>query len=93
VILAAQNCPREGAQRADRLAHEMAARGFHFKRASNASFSPSPTDDIDAFVRRHNAVMNGEVPIVFVNGRVKANPGLDEVVAEYEESARKGMSE
>jgi len=84
MILAAQNCPREGAQRADRLAREMVERGFRFKRASNASFSPSPTDDIDAFVRRHNAVMNGQVPIVFVNGRVKANPGVEEVVAEYE---------
>ena len=71
----------------------MAARGFHFRRTSNASFSPSASDDIDAFVRRHNAVMNGEVPIVFVNGRVKANPDLDEVVAEYEDSARKGMAE
>jgi hypothetical protein len=88
VILAAQNCPREGAQRTDRLAREMAERGFHFRRASNATFSPSPTDDIDAFVRRHNAVMNGEVPIVFVNGRVKANPSVDDVVAEYVAATR-----
>ncbi len=88
VILAAQNCPREGAQRADHLAREMAERGFHVKRTSNASFAPSPTDDIDAFVRRHNAMMNGEVPIVFVNGRVKANPSVDDVVAEYVAVAR-----
>jgi hypothetical protein len=39
-------------------------------------------------VRRHNAVMNGEVPIVFVNGRVKANPSVDDVVAEYGAAAR-----
>jgi hypothetical protein len=27
--------------------------------------------------------MTGEVPIVFVNGKAKANPTLDEVLTEY----------
>jgi hypothetical protein len=30
----------------------------------------------------------GEVPVVFVNGRVKSNPGVDEVVAEYQAAVR-----
>jgi hypothetical protein len=32
---------------------------------------------------RLNSVMNGELPIVFVNGRGKANPTLEEVIAEF----------
>jgi hypothetical protein len=29
------------------------------------------------------SVMNGPVPVVFVNGKAKANPTPEEVVAEY----------
>ena len=87
VILAAQNCPHDGAVRADRMAREMAERRCVI-RTSNASFQPSADDDIDQFVKRHNDVMNGDVPIVFVNGRVKSNPDVDDVLAEYEEAAR-----
>jgi hypothetical protein len=32
--------------------------------------------------------MNSDVPIVFVNGRVKSNPDVDDVLAEYEEASR-----
>lgn len=88
VILAAQNCPHDGAVRADRMAEEMADRHVHFIRTSHASFQPSPDDDIDQFMKRHNDVMNSDVPIVFVNGRVKSNPDVDDVLAEYEEATR-----
>jgi len=88
VILAAQNCPHDGAVRADRMAEEMADRHVHFIRTSHASFQPSPDDDIGQFMKRHNDVMNSDVPIVFVNGRVKSNPDVDDVLAEYEEATR-----
>ena len=32
------------------------------------------------------AVMNGPIPIVYVDGRAKANPTPEEVVAEYRRS-------
>ncbi len=83
LIVAAQNCPREGAVRADRLAREMAERNIRYRRSSSVSFSVPQDADTDTFVRRNNAIMNGEVPIVFVNGKVKSNPGVDEVIAEY----------
>jgi hypothetical protein len=88
LIVAAQNCPREGAVRADGLAREMAERHVRYRRASNVSFSVPAGADVDVFLRRNNAIMNSEVPIVFVNGKVKSNPGLDEVIAEYAEAAR-----
>jgi hypothetical protein len=88
LIVAAQNCPKDGAVRADRLAREMAERNIRYRRSSSVSFSVPQDADVDAFVRRNNAIMNSEVPIVFVNGKVKSNPGLDEVIAEYAEATR-----
>jgi hypothetical protein len=32
--------------------------------------------------------LNGDTPIVFVNGRIKSNPTLEEVLAEYEIAQR-----
>jgi hypothetical protein len=88
LIVAAQNCPRDGAVRADRLAREMAERDIRYRRSSSVSFSVPQDADTDLFVRRNNAIMNGDVPIVFVNGKVKSNPGLDEVIAEYAEATQ-----
>ncbi len=86
LIVAAQNCPKDGAVRADRLAREMAERSIRYRRSSSVSFSVPQNADVDVFVRRNNAIMNSEVPIVFINGKVKSNPGLDEVIAEYARS-------
>jgi len=87
MIVAAQNCPHEAAQRADALAQEMAERNMRYVRTSSITFTPPPDFD-DAYVRRHNRVMNQDLPLVFVNGRVKSNPDLDEVIAEYEQANR-----
>jgi hypothetical protein len=87
LIVAAQNCPHEGAQRADSLAREMAERNISYRRSSSVSFDVPPDVDekfLETFSKQHNAIMSREVPLVFVNGRVKSNPDLDEVVAEYE---------
>jgi hypothetical protein len=88
LIVAAQNCPKDGAVRADRLAREMAERNIRYRRSSSVSFSVPQDADVDTFVRRNNAIMNSEVPIVFVNGKVKSNPGLDEVIAEYAQATQ-----
>ncbi len=82
IIVAAQNCPHEAAQRADELAREMASRHVSHVRTSSVVFTPPPNFD-DKYIARHDRVMNGELPLVFVNGRVKSNPDLDEVLAEY----------
>ncbi|MEO7755348.1 MAG: hypothetical protein ABIS07_02125, partial [Dokdonella sp.] len=81
-IVAAVNCPKEGARRADELARQLGDRNIAFDRRSGVSFSP--TEENPALYARIDNVMNAETPIVFVNGRMKANPQLDEVVAEYD---------
>jgi hypothetical protein len=78
-IVAAVNCPREGARRADELAAQLAERNMSFDRRANVSFSFDDAGQADQL----QSIMNSDTPIVFVNGRVKSNPALDEVVAEY----------
>ena len=81
IILAAQNCPRAGAQRAQALARKLADRHIPYAMWNQIHFNFSPADapKIPAL----NTVMNGTIPIVLVNGRGQANPSLDQVVAEY----------
>jgi hypothetical protein len=85
-IVAAANCPKEGARRAEALARDLAEHAVAFERHASISFSADAGDP--ALFRRLDAILNGETPIVFVNGRIKANPALDEVLAEYEIAQR-----
>lgn len=85
VIFAPENCPSDAAQRADGLARLLSAQGIAYRRATAAEYSSLRTPEE---ARRVTSVMNGPIPIVYVNGRAKANPLPDEVVAEY----RRGRS-
>jgi hypothetical protein len=81
VVFAPENCPSDKAQQADDLARQLAARSIPAVRSHDVSFASSDPDP--AIGIRLNSVMNGDLPIVFVKGKGKANPTLDEVVAEY----------
>jgi hypothetical protein len=81
VVFAPENCPSEKARQADELARQLASRNIPSVRSHDVSFSSSDPDP--SIGERLNLVMNGELPIVFVNGKGKANPTLDEVIAEY----------
>lgn len=84
VILAPQNCPKEGARRADDLAEQLGRRGIAVVRSDSYNTSVTdPTAEQRASVERAVAVLKGEVPAVFVNGMGKSNPTVDEVAAEY----------
>lgn len=81
LIFAPLNCPSDAAQRARTLSRALAAQGIPHARLDTADFDmENPGREMaDRFKR----VMQGTVPIVFVHGRAKANPTLDEVVAAY----------
>lgn len=85
LILAAMNCPREAARRADALVGLLSEQGVASKRSAGLEFKftrrPSQEE-----VDRMNRVMNGPLPIVFVDGKAKNNPELSEIVAEYRAS-------
>lgn len=80
VIFAPPNCPSEAAQRARRLMAQLSAERIPYRETSLAEFSSLTSQDEASRVM---AVMNGPIPIVFVNGRAKANPPPEAVVAEY----------
>ena len=82
VIFAPENCPSEAAQRADALASQLASQGIPVTRSHSANFR-FDADPGRAVLDRINTVMQGEIPIVFVNGRGRANPGVDDVLSEY----------
>jgi len=79
VIFAPENCPEDAGRRADALADSLGRSGVPVSRLSHVSFNVSSPDEAS----RINAVMTGTIPIVVVRGRAKANPSLDEVLAEY----------
>lgn len=84
LVIAAQNCPHEDAQRADSLAEGIAGNGIRVVRAQDVSFEFASADS--SMTERIMSIMNGPLPIVIVNGRAKSNPSLDEVIAEYRAS-------
>jgi hypothetical protein len=84
LVIAAQNCPHEDAQRADSLADGISGNGIRVVRAQDVSFEFASTDS--SMTERIMNIMNGPLPIVIVNGRAKSNPSLDEVIAEYKAS-------
>ena len=86
VIFAPENCPEEAGKRADALADQLGRSGVPVSRLDHVSFTMTDADP--ATVQRINAVMTGTIPIVVVRGRAKANPSVDEVLAEYSAAAR-----
>jgi hypothetical protein len=81
IVFAAEGCPKEEGQRADHLAEALSRQNIPNTRAHSASFDLADPDP--ALLGRLDSVMKGTLPIVFVNGKGKANPTLDEVVSEY----------
>ena len=82
IVLAALNCPSAQAQRADALAAQLTRLGVANQRASSYYASITSRDQMP-LVNRTNEVLGGEIPIVILNGRAKANPTVEEVQAEY----------
>jgi len=80
VIFAPANCPSDAAQRAEALAQRLRDRGIRYMRASSAEYSDLGSREE---VERVTALMNGPIPVVYVNGKAKANPRPEEVEAEY----------
>ncbi len=81
IVFAPANCPKAAGQRADDMMSRLASSGIPATRARDANFStegmsPQAIQDL-------NSVMAGTLPAVFVNGTGKANPSVEEVLAQY----------
>lgn len=85
LVFAPLNCPEEGAQRAEALSRRLTELGIrNVRTAEYASTSFTPSEEQVQRFKQLNKVMTGEIPIALVNGMGKANPTVDEVVAEYQ---------
>lgn len=82
VILAPLNCSSAQAKRADAMAAQLEQRGIPNTRASNYSVTVH-NPELMPLLKRTEAVLDGEIPIVIINGMAKANPSVDEVVSEF----------
>jgi hypothetical protein len=85
IILAAINCPSAQAKRADALAAKLNELGIPNTRANNYAVA-NVTREQAAMIKQTSAVLGGEIPVVIINGKGKANPSVDDVVAEYRQS-------
>ena len=83
LILAPLNCPREGAQRAEHLAQRMKELGIPAVRSNRYSVAQITKDNQASVNRAVEVLKTDTLPVVFINGRAKANPTADEVAAEY----------
>lgn len=81
MIFAAVNCPSDAAKRADELSRQLSTRGIPNFRLDNVNFETTEQGNKDFAVL--SKIMMGTAPVVFVGGKAKANPTLDEVVNEY----------
>lgn len=79
LVFSAMNCPKAAAQRALAIVGELGEQGIPCVHTDQISFAhPGPNDG-----ERLAKVMNVGGPVVFVNGKAKSWPMVDEVVAEY----------
>jgi hypothetical protein len=83
LILAPVNCPREGAKRADALAGRLRELGIPNVRSNTYSIAALTRDNTAGVQRAADISRENIVPVVFINGRAKANPTAEEVVREF----------
>jgi hypothetical protein len=82
LVFAPVHCPSNDAQRADAMSKELTKMGIPNIRAANYFASSLTRDQID-LINRTYVVLGGAVPTVMIDGKGKANPTVEEVVAEY----------
>lgn len=85
-VVAAQNCTRDAARRADDLSRGLIERGITAQRVSQINFQIEGSFPPDS-VEQLKEILNGPLPMVFVNGRAASNPTFDQVMAEVGRAA------
>jgi len=82
IVFAPQHCTSDAARRTEQLVRHLSRQGIAYVRTDQASYNSLSSQEEASRVM---SVMNGPVPIVYVNGKAKANPTPAEVVAEFRE--------
>jgi len=82
IIFGAPNCNNETAERIRALVETMAQLQIPYQQTSDIRFNSDAIDDWDIFWQTTH-IASADGPIVFINGKAKANPKVDEVIAQY----------
>lgn len=80
-VISDPHCPRPSGERARQLVQALKSKGIDVVHTGRLEMVPPAPGSVD--LDEVNTTLRGEVPIVFVNGRAKANPTLREVLAQY----------
>ncbi len=83
VLIVGPECDRPEGIRARTLAISLAKLNIPYRRTESISMNSDSTDDIFTAMDQMDNLMQGDSPVVFINAKGKANPTIDEVVAEY----------
>ena len=88
VIVAPVNCPSQQAKIADYLVTELNKQNIPATRTNGYNFSQNLTNmskrEINQMVKRIEYVRTMAPPQVFVNGKIKSNPSLEDIKKEWE---------
>lgn len=87
LIFAPPNCPSDMSKRATALGRRLEELEIPHVRLDEASFDIDGSDS--ELMARFKQVMEGDGPPVFVRNKAKANPSIEEVVAEYRAGRRR----
>ncbi len=83
VLIVGPECDRPEGIRARTLASSLAKLNIPYRRTESISMNSDSTEDIFEAMERMDELMKGDSPVVFINAKGKANPTIDQVIAEY----------
>lgn len=97
VILAPVNCPSSQAKQADWLSAKLKEKNIPNRRSRSFSVSYDVADltkeQREQLKEQIDYVANLPAPLVIVNGKVKSNPSLEDIINEYENKAQPTFGE
>ncbi len=83
VLIVGPECDRPEGVRARTLANSLAKLNIPYRRTESISMNSDSTEDIFEAIEQMDQLMKGDSPVVFINAKGKANPTIDQVIAEY----------
>lgn len=84
VLIVGPTCGSDAGQRTRQLAGEIKSHNIPYTISSQLSVNTTSGDE--ALYKNFRRVIKGNPPVVFINGKAKANPSIKDVLAEYRKS-------
>jgi hypothetical protein len=79
IVVAPEHCPSPEGRRGDALEQLLANAGIPCVRTENVQYPPVAESGSPVIT----TIMNGALPIVFINGKAQNNPDVSKIIAEF----------